>query len=238
MERGNYMKYEDWLFEIYYSEVDEKYMDKLRNTILSRMPDILQFFKIKFESKIVIKLYDDINSYKENLVASFEKNAIEDSKKHGKKVEARKYEDFMIANTEDGNLNMQSLSLVRMQEDYRNYTEDEFCLNACHEFTHLCQMQVGSENPGWFWEVIASTIGNPECQHEIKGSFTYKDLNENFDKIDGYGAAYTVGKYLFANYSQDFILNMIKDNEVFNKNIEDIVEKSQSTKNDMHGKCY
>lgn len=230
------MKYEDQLFEIYYSEVDKDYISRLRSIVLSRMPDILDFFKIKFNGKIVIKLYDDIDCYKENLIASFERNAIEDSKKQGMKVAPRKYEDFMIANTEDGNINMQSLRLVRMQDDYSNYTEEEFCLNACHEFTHLCQTQIGSENPGWFWEVIATTIGNPECQHDIKESFTYKDLNENFDKIDGYGAAYTVGKYLFANYSQDFILDMIKDNEVFDKNIEGIVEKSQSTKNERHGK--
>lgn len=230
------MKYEDQLFEIYYSEVDKDYISRLRSIVLSRMPDILDFFKIKFNGKIVIKLYDDIDCYKENLIASFERNAIEDSKKQGMKVAPRKYEDFMIANTEDGNINMQSLRLVRMQDDYSNYTEEEFCLNACHEFTHLCQTQIGSENPGWFWEVIATTIGNPECQHDIKESFTYKDLNENFDKLDGYGAAYTVGKYLFANYSQDFILDMIKDNEVFDKNIEGIVEKSQSTKNERHGK--
>ena len=230
------MKYEDQLFEIYYSEVDKDYISRLRSIVLSRMPDILDFFKIKFNGKIVIKLYDDIDCYKENLIASFERNAIEDSKKQGMKVAPRKYEDFMIANTEDGNINMQSLRLVRMQDDYSNYTEEEFCLNACHEFTHLCQTQIGSENPGWFWEVIATTIGNPECQHDIKESFTYKDLKENFDKIDGYGAAYTVGKYLFANYSQDFILDMIKDNEVFDKNIEGIVEKSQSTKNERHGK--
>lgn len=230
------MKYEDQLFEIYYSEVDKDYISRLRSIVLSRMPDILDFFKIKFNGKIVIKLYDDIDCYKENLIASFERNAIEDSKKQGMKVAPRKYEDFMIANTEDGNINMQSLRLVRMQDNYSNYTEEEFCLNSCHEFTHLCQTQIGSENPGWFWEVIATTIGNPECQHDIKESFTYKDLNENFDKIDGYGAAYTVGKYLFANYSQDFILDMIKDNEVFDKNIEGIVEKSQSTKNERHGK--
>lgn len=230
------MKYEDQLFEIYYSEVDKDYISRLRSIVFSRLPDILDFFKIKFNGKIVIKLYDDIDCYKENLIASFERNAIEDSKKQGMKVEARKYEDFMIANTEDGNINMQSLKLVRMQDNYNNYTEEEFCLNACHEFTHLCQMQIGSENPGWFWEVIATTIGNPECQHDIKESFTYKDLNENFDKIDGYGAAYTVGKYLFANYSQDFILDMIKDNEVFDKNIEGIVERSQSTKDERHGK--
>lgn len=72
----------------------------------------------------------------------------------------------MIANTEDGNINMQSLDLVRQINGYSKYTEEEFCYNAVHEFVHICQQLVGSNSPSWFWEVIATVLGNPECQHE------------------------------------------------------------------------
>lgn len=207
-----------------YNNEDIGYLDKLISILSLRIPKIRDFFKIDFNDDIVIKLYSDLNEYRNNLISSFEKNAQKESQKVGYSVPPRKYEEWMIANTEDGNINMQSLDLVRSQEDFKNYTEEEFCYNACHEFVHLCQEKVNSENPAWFWEVIASSIGNPECQHEIDYNFTLNDM-DNFDSIDGYGACYTLGKYLFSNYDSDFILSMIKDNSVFNDNIGTIISE-------------
>lgn len=53
------------------------------------------------------------------------------------------------------------------------------------------------------------------------------DLNDNFDEIDGYGAVYTIGKYLFENYDYDLILSLITDN---NK-LEEIMPKVISNLN-------
>ena len=209
---------------VYYNSADVKYLDKLISILSLRIPKISEFFKIDFNDDIVVKLYSDLNAYRNNLVSSFEKNAQRESQEVGYKVSPRKYEEWMIANTEDSNINMQSFDLVRSQEDFKDYTEEEFCYNACHEFVHLCQEMVNSENPAWFWEVIATTIGNPECQHETTDNFTLKDM-DNFDSIDGYGACYTLGKYLFTNYDDDFILSMIKDNKVFNDNIGTIISE-------------
>lgn len=206
------MIYEDELFKIYYNECDSRYIEKLILILKTRMPKILNFFQIKYNKKIVIKLYNNIDEYKTNLVESFEREAKEASFKIGQEVKIREYQNWMIANTEDGNINMQSLDLVMIQDDYKNYTEEAFCYNACHEFTHLCQQQIGSENPGWFWEVLATNLGNPECQHEITGRFTLEDLDD-FDNMDGYGAAYKIGKYLFNNYSNAQILEMVNSNE-------------------------
>ena len=223
------MLYEDELFQIYYNECDKRYISKLIKILKFRIPSILSFFKISYDKKIVIKLYNNLEKYKENLVASFEREALEESKKNKKKIKPREYQSWMIANTEDGNINMQSLDLVMTQKDYSLYTEEEFCYNACHEFTHLCQQQIGSENPGWFWETIATTLGNSECQHEIKENFSLEDIN-NFDQIDGYGAVYKIGKYLFSNYPHDLILEMIKDNEKLNDIIPTIIDSVNKNK--------
>lgn len=217
------MKYEDDNFIIYFHECDQTYITKLIEILKERMPRILSFFKINYQGKIVIKLYDDLYEYKENLTASFEKEAKEESKKQGKEVEAREYHDWMIANTEDGNINMQSLYLVHQIDDFKNYTEEEFLLNACHEFTHLCQQQTTSTSPGWFWEVLATTLGNPECQHETTIPFTIQDLEERFDEIDGYGATYKIGKCLFQKYDEEYIESLIHDNEKMYKIIEVII---------------
>lgn len=202
------MVYEDNNYIIYYNECDEKYLKKLKNILQERTPIILDFFKITDRKKVVIKLYDNLDEYKENIKKSFH-HALE----NGECDQEREFQEWMIANTEDGNINMQSLDLVRQLDDYRNYTEDEFCYNAAHEFTHICQQRIGSNSPGWFWEAIATNLGNPECQQETSEAFTLKDLNENFDQIDGYGAAYKIGKYLFRNYEKDYILELTKDNQ-------------------------
>lgn len=219
------MIYEDDSFIIYYNDCDKLYINKMRDIVKERMPKILSFFKIKYDRKIVIKLYDKLDEYKNNLESSFKREAELLSNKTGKQVQPREYQYWMIANTEDGNVNMQSLNLVRSMDDYKNYTEHEFLFNACHEFTHLCQQQVGSTNPGWFWEVLATVLGNPECQYETKESFTVSDLDENFDKIDGYGATYKIGKYLFSNYDSDFILSLVYDNDKMYEVVNDIVSK-------------
>ena len=93
-----------------------------------------------------------------------------------------------------------------------NYKEYEFLLNACHEFTYLCQQKTGSNSPRWFWEVLATMLGNPECQHETDEIFTIKDLEERFDEMDGYGAVFKIGKYLFNNYDPNYILLLVYDN--------------------------
>lgn len=223
------MVYEDELFQIYFNECDKRYLNELIETLKFRMPSILNFFNIIYDKKIMIKLYSNLDEYKMNLINSFEREALEKSQNTNKKVEPREYQDWMIANTEDGNINMQSLDLVMNQDDYKNYTVKEFCYNACHEFVHICQQKLGSNNPGWFWEVIATTLGNPECQHEIKEPFTLDDLN-NFDQIDGYGAAYKIGRYLFDNYSNEEILDMIKDNNILNETMQSVIENINKSK--------
>lgn len=218
------MRYEDEKFIIYYNECDKKYIDLLVKLLNERIPSICNFFGIIYDKKIVIKLYDNLEKYIINIEDSFKKETQED------KTEPRTYQTWMIANTEDGNINMQSLDLVKKQDDYKNYTDEIFCYNACHEFTHLCQQYLNSKNPGWFWELIATNIGNPEVQHECNDSFTLKDLNERFDDIDGYSIVYKFGKYIFENYDRKTILSWIKDNEKFMKEIDGIIDNYNNVK--------
>lgn len=213
------MRYEDEKFIIYYNDCDKRYIELLVKTINERSPFICDFFEIVYDEKIVIKLYNNLEEYKKNLEDSFRRQNLE-----------REYENWMIANTEDGNINMQSLDLVKEQDDFKYYTDQIFCYNACHEFTHLCQQYLNSKNPGWFWELIATNIGNPENQHECNDNFTLEELNEKFDEIDGYGIVYKFGKYIFENYDRDTILSWVKDNEKFMEEIEGIIERYNNMK--------
>ena len=223
------MVYEDDLFIVYYNDCDKRYLELLIKTLRNRIALICNFFKITYDKKIVIKLYNDIDEYRNNLEVSFKQEALTISKETKESIEPRKFQDWMIANTEDGNINMQSLDLVKTLEDFKDYTEEEFCYNTCHEFVHLCQTYLNSENPGWFWELIATNIDNPEVQHDNTNSFTLNDL-DNFDEIDGYGIVYTFGKYLFEKYDNDTILTWVKNNDVFMKEIPYIIDEYNNLK--------
>lgn len=214
------MLFENEYYIIHYNECDLKSIDKILTVLNERVPKILSFFKIQEQPKVVIKLYDKIDEYKNNLVSSFKKNY------DGKRV----YQSWMIANTEDGNINMQSLDLVKKLDDFENYTEEEFCFNVAHEFVHKIHSLISSNNPGWFWEVLATHFGNPECQHATNTSFTYEDLMYRFDEIDGYGAVYKFGEYLFANYDEEFIFKLVKDNELLESVSKEIIEKINEPK--------
>ena len=194
------MIYEDDKFLIFFNECDKRYIKELINTIKDRKGRITRFFNIGFDKKTIIRLYDKIDQYKDVLEEEFRKQGSE-----------RTYHEWMIANTEDGCINMLSLDIVKQIEGFEDLSEKEYCLNACHEFVHLCQQQAKSLSPGWFWEVLACKLGNPECQKETEEEFTYEDLENRFDDIDGYGAAYKIANYLFDKYDNEFILELVKD---------------------------
>lgn len=68
------MIYENDHFIVYYNECDKKYLGKLLNVLNQRVPNILNFFKIQCPKKVIIKLYDNLDEYKDNIMMSF-KNA-------------------------------------------------------------------------------------------------------------------------------------------------------------------
>ncbi|MGM9876202.1 MAG: hypothetical protein ACI310_03115 [Bacilli bacterium] len=90
------MIFENEIFKIYYNECDERCLNKLIDILTIRIPIIIQFFKLNFDGKITIKLYNDIEQYKSKLISSFEKETQKNN------IEPRKYQNWMIANTEEG----------------------------------------------------------------------------------------------------------------------------------------
>lgn len=211
-----------------YNECDKEYISDLIRVFLSRMSKIASFFNITFEDKIRIVLYDNLDKYKENLIESFQKEA------ELNKEEPRQYEAWMIANTEDGNINMLSLSIASKMEKNEGLTKAEFIYNASHEFVHLCQTKCGSDSPSWFWEVLATYLGNPECQHETTDIITIEGLYEDFDYIDNYGSAFKIANYLFNKYSKEDILSLIKENDKLKKVIIQDLEEINKPQKGLH----
>lgn len=68
------MIYENNLFIVYYSDCDKKYIGKLLNILNKRIPNILAFFKLDYQGKITIKLYNNLDEYKDNIMNSFQQS--------------------------------------------------------------------------------------------------------------------------------------------------------------------
>lgn len=174
-----------------------KYIPEIIKYLESKMRDIMNFFELySFNTKIRIIIYKDLELYKEHIEQFF------------------KYEDYMCADTNDGNINILSLEAAHETKTYSNITLTELKNIILHEFVHIChqekQVQHFNEDVIWFWEALATNLGNPEKYEKIPIEANNNDINEFNCSANNYPIAFTIGKYMLENYSHDEILKYVK----------------------------
>ena len=175
---------------------------------ISYIPEVVNFLEIKMGE---FMNYFELKSLKsKEKVIVF--NSIEKYKKHLEKY--TEYRDYMCADTYDGNINLLSLEEAHKTHEHANMTLDELKSTILHEFVHICQKncQVEKYNKtvSWFWEALATNLGNPEKFSRIPIEATNKEIN-NFNTLpNNYPTAFTIGNYLLGNYSHEDILNYVK----------------------------
>lgn len=188
IERKNYI--------VDYDEKD-KYISDIIEYLDNKSNEILDFFELKElkrQRKIVI--YNDIEKYKKHM---------------GK---YSKYYDYMCADTNDGNINTLSLEEAHKTKTHADMTIDDLKRVIAHEFVHICQQDCEiepiEETIGWFWEALATNLGNPEGRNKIEIEATNNDII-NFNSLpNNYLIAFTIGNYMLQIYSHDQILDYIK----------------------------
>lgn len=180
-------------------EYDErlKYIPDIVNYLESKMNDIMIFFELcSFDSKTKIVIYNELESYKKHIEQFFE------------------YHDYMCADTNDGNINLLSLEAAHQTKEHSAMTLDELKKVVLHEFVHICQQEKEIEHIDddtvWFWEGLATNIGNPDNYEVINILAANEDINNFNCSANNYPIAYTIGNYMLKNYSQEQILEYIK----------------------------
>ena len=180
-------------------EYDEslEYIPKTVDYLETKMNDIMSFFELySFNSKIKIIVYNDLELYKKHIEKFF------------------KYHDYMCADTNDGNINLLSLDAAHQTNSHTNMTLDEFKKIVLHEFVHICQQEKEIEHINddviWFWEGLATNLGNPDNYEVIQFNATNKDINDFNCNANNYPIAYTIGNYMLENYSHEEILEYVK----------------------------
>ena len=104
----------------------------------------------------------------------------------------------MNADTFDGNINLLSIEECRKTKAHSDITLEEFLENIIHEFVHSCQQEINpdSKNVEWFWEALATNLGNP-FDHTIDFQFNEEQLINDFNSVpNNYEIVFTIGKYL------------------------------------------
>lgn len=180
-------------------EYDNKieYIKEVIEYLESEMKKILYFFELnKLSTKKKIIFYDDLELYKKHIEQYFE------------------YKDYMCADTNDGNINILTLEAAHKTKTYSNITIEKLKHTILHEFVHICQQEKEKthidEDIIWFWEALATNLGNPEEYKVIEINANNEDIINFNCSSSNYPIAFTIGKYMLENYSHEEIIKYIE----------------------------
>ena len=183
-------------FIITYDE-NISYIPEVVDFLESRINTIMDFFELdSFDSKRKIVIYNNLETYKRHIEQFFE------------------YHDYMCADTNDGNINLLSLEEAHKTKEHKDMTLDELKSTILHEFVHICQQEKELEHLDsdvvWFWEALATNLGNPEAFSSISIKATNEEIIDFNSLEQNYPTAFTIGKYMLENYSHEGILEYVK----------------------------
>ena len=120
----------------------------------------------------------------------------------------------MCADANDGNINLLSLEAAHQTKEHANMTLDELKKIVLHEFVHVCRQETKIEHVNddvvWFWEGLATNLGNPDNFEVIQIHATNEEINQFNCCDNNYPIAFTIGGYMLGNYSHEEILEYIK----------------------------
>ncbi len=174
----------------------------------------MKFFELdslNFKRKIII--YNDLELYKKHIKQFYE------------------YKDYMCADTNDRNINLLSLEEAHKTKAHANMTVKDLKNTILHEFVHICQQdsEIDSIDKDivWFWEALATNLGNPGAFTKIVIKATNEEIN-NFNSLSqNYLTAFTIGNYMLENYSHEAILEYVKYPQKLLRDSEEILNNAR-----------
>lgn len=190
------MIYQNDCYLINYNENDKAYITDIIDAINENLKRIMDFFELQdFKYKKVINIWNDIGAYK-----------------HYIEEYVDEYQDWMVADTFDKNINILSLDLY-LDSFHNDRTLTDYCKIIIHELVHSCQQEVNpiSNNAEWFWEALATNLANQDLKM-VNIICSKEELMNNFVKLrDAYSVSYTIGQYMLKHFTKEQILQYVKN---------------------------
>ena len=197
------------------------YINEVLEYLNEQIPTILEFFRIKnLPVKKEIIIWTDINEYKKHI------------------EQFTDYKDWMCADTFDGNINMLSIEECHKTKSHEFTDVKHFKTTIAHEFVHICHQEVQKAKEGfndsWYWEALATNLGNPEQFDLSTINTTSDELINNFNDIKyAYGIAFTIGKYMLSTYDHETILNYVRNPQTLIHDTPRLIEETKQYINNI-----
>lgn len=187
------------------------YMSNIVSTLENNTVGILDFFELdKLSQKKRVVIFTDREKYKNHLLPY-----------------VIRFEEWMCADTYDGNINLLEISEARKSKEHENMDMDEFIKCILHEFVHSCQQEWNSNSDGtaWYWEALATNLSDQDYSLVSLEDCDFEELKRNFNGTkNGYSYSYTLGKYMLENYSKDKLLDYVKNPDILKQDADSIFE--------------
>lgn len=113
------MIYQNDSFSVNYNDEDKAYITDLIETINTNLKRIMNFFRLEqFKQKKHVNIWNNLTDYKLYMEQYVDE-----------------YQDWMVVDTFDGNINILSLNLF-LSGPHKNRTLTDYCKIIIHEFVH------------------------------------------------------------------------------------------------------
>lgn len=202
---------------IEYDKKDGNLAIEILEQLEIRSKNIMDFFGLEKVDNFKIKIWGDYEKFKEFTLPFLKENKEEDSI------------SWVTAHTFDDNINMLPARFVEKIWN-RKVDDGELATDAGHEFVHICQARCYGKNDcknSWFWEALATNLGNPEHFDWVKKEYKKYVKWEEFDfekfSDKSYKYVYCIGNYMLKNISHQKILDYVKNPDELEKDSEKIL---------------
>lgn len=198
-----------------YTKDDVDYIDTLCNSLNEKSKEVIQFLNIKeFGEKVKVKLWNSIEEFRNLHKSLFHK------------VDANGQVPNWISGFALGN-EVQTLSLAqyRKTKNHECATIIDLEKLIIHEFTHAAHSRLHDNRIMlWLTEGLATFLAHQYDDKELEFNATLEEIKVGKTSYTNY---YIMFNYVLNTYGKDYILKLIKDEELLQNETNRLYEETK-----------
>ncbi len=197
---------------INYTNKDLEYIDYLCTQLEINSFRIVNFFNLhNFGEKIIININDDLNFFRNKI----------------KKIRKKECEEWLCGLSYN-KIFIETLCLeeYRKTKSHNKVDINDMLLLILHEFVHSCCNKINDKmKVAWLSEGLATTLSGQ--YDNIDNKFFDATKDEMINGTSKYYNYYLMFKYVIDNYGKDYILCLISNIEILNKETPKLYEEAK-----------
>ncbi len=197
------MIFENERFIIKYTESDVGYINDAIERVNEKYDEFMKFFGVdELPEKVEFVLYDDLNIFREKMVADY-----------------GHVRETTVAHAHKCLVEILTLKERKKIMVHQNSTEDTILMTFAHELLHIFHaFYKGNNRSSWFAEGLAINLGSPRYELSLDDC-SVTDLINNKGKSRHF---FTMVKYMLDNMSHENILEYAKNDDLVLEHTEEI----------------